>query len=240
MCKLIRYPIVSTLLCLSISSTIAPASCEPKNFRTLQLLALKEMHETVIAAQKADDIMIREIDAVAKDLQQVLAHKMRNGNGTQPLLMNSAESARLANRLASLVAANPYIGNPYYKESVKSAEANDSIEPKHTSAPPAGSQSADPPPNNPSSPFRPDAQAVRGNTLAVRVKIIADPTVSFAQAGEWRKKTPEDWRDEPGTIHIVHNGYDSCLIWGAGIEGRPVFDRDKQRFKLVALRLGAH
>lgn len=397
-----RFLALALLLCACASSTIAPGSCEVKNFRTLQLLALKEMTAAVVAAQKADDIMIKEIDQVAVDLKSVLSKRMRSRTGREPLQLGQAESARLATRLTRLIAENPYAANPYYKDATTS-EAGDAGElvdgnarelvrkanssstpangvsnygappvngapdgvssstrangvpngvssPKHANgvqtngqapingiisssgnlppnlitkisgstassavaqvngqSPSAGSkmspnlsgstsgagfnttsqhdattqqdfpqqrhtpttQSADTPPRNPTSPFKklnesefadsssanssqanhsmnsmiPGTISVNGfkpAPHAVRIKIISDPSLSFVHADQWRKKMPESWREDPGTISIVHNGYDSCLIWGAGLEGKPVFDRDKQRFKLVAIRLPAH
>lgn len=382
-----RFLALAMLLCACASSTIAPGSCEVKNFRTLQLLALKEMTAAVVAAQKADDIMIKEIDHVAVDLKSVLSKRMRSRNRREPLQLGQAESARLAARLTQLIAENPYAANPYYKDATTSdagelvdgnarelvRKANSSplqtngvpngIQNNSTSSangvpsatqmngistsgqapingiisssgnlppnlitkisgssassavahanghsPSAGSmmnpilsgtasgaglnttsqhnsatqenfpqkrntpttQSADTPPRNPTSPFKklndsefadssnatnssqancsmdsmiPGTTSVNGfkpAPHAVRIKIVSDPSLSFVHADQWRKKMPESWREDPGTISIVHNGYDSCLIWGAGLEGKPVFDRDKQRFKLVAIRLPAH
>lgn len=270
------------MLCLSISSTLTPAQSASKNFRTLQLVALKEMREAVLAARKADDVMLREIDVVAKDLEKILSQRMRNRSNRDPLDLNRAESARLAARLGLLVADNPYADNPIYKKPSSSSEnisedlfaganANNSLKGLEailaqqkqlpggtrvvqTGSPmtspyaafigkaenTAGATTVEQPPQNSTTPFKTNSPEATAPPSAVRIKITADPTVSFVHANEWRKKIPEDWHDAPGTIHIVHNGHDSALIWGAGVEGKPVFDREKQRFKLVALRLGAH
>lgn len=312
------------MLCLSISSTVEPAQSASKNFRTLQLIALKEMREAVLAAQKADDIMLREIDVVAKDLEKVLSQRMRKQNNQTPLQLNRSESARLANRLGQLVAENPYADNPIFrgpsstsenvseedifagatsnnslKTIVQQANQNNASQKRspivssqtnmtrqavssnvqqgngeqalkaalaqqkelpggtrvvQTGSPmaspyaafmgkaenTAGATTLDQKPQNSTSPFKPNGAETAAPPQTVRIKISTDPTISFIHANEWRKKMPEDWHDTPGTIHIVHNGHDSALIWGAGVEGKPVFDREKQRFKVVALRLGAH
>jgi hypothetical protein len=297
------YTLIATMLSLSISSTTEPVLCASKNFRTLQLIALKEMREAVIAAQKADDIMLQEIDIVARDLKVALSQRMRTRSQKDPLALSRAESASLATRLGRLVAENPYSDNPIFKgpsthlESVSEedifagATANNSLKsvvkqanqkpitnvqnqsvstkdlqsvlsqqrqlPGGTrvvqtgspmtspyaaltgkTAAESGSASLEQPLQNPSSPFKPVLMETGAPPHSVRIKITTDPTVSFTQANQWRNKMPDDWKDKPGTIHIVHNGYDSALIWGAGVEGKPVFDREKRRFKVVALRLG--
>jgi len=314
MSRLKTYTLIATMLSLSISSTTDPASCASKNFRILQLVALKDMREAVIAAQKADDIMLQEIDLVAKDLKKVLSHRMRSRSQKDPLALSRSESARLAARLGQLVAENPYADNPIFKGPSTSGEkvseedlfagatANNSLKsivqqanqktlsnapnqsvsntrnPHQNStddkqlqavlsqqkelpggtrvvqtgspmtspyaaftgkaASTAGSTSLEQPRQNPSSPFKPNQVETVTPPHSVRIKITTDPSVSFTNANQWRNKMPEDWQDAPGTIHIIHNGYDSALIWGAGVEGKPVFDREKQRFKIVALRLG--
>jgi len=267
-----KYPLAIASLCLGFALTATPAACESKNFRTLQLTALKEMREAMLASQAADDVMIKEIDAVAKDLKLVLAKRVK-ARSNEPLRMNRGETAQLAEKLTRPLKNNPYNRYPYNKDAttdnstltsnssapdiqalLRAKNGTPVLQPVATSSTAANPQSVlptsttqtsanslDPPPANSSSPFKPaEVQAHAVAVKDVRVKIIADPTVSFTNAEIWRKKMPDDFVSEPGTIQVVHNGFDSCLIWGAGVEGRPVFDRDRQRFKLVSIRLGNH
>lgn len=45
------------------------------------------------------------------------------------------------------------------------------------------------------------------------------------------------WKAEPGTITILHNGYDLVAVWGADIDGHPVKDAKANRAKIVKIRL---
>lgn len=45
------------------------------------------------------------------------------------------------------------------------------------------------------------------------------------------------WKADPGTITILHNGYDLVAIWGADIDGHPVKDAKANRAKIVKIRL---
>lgn len=46
-----------------------------------------------------------------------------------------------------------------------------------------------------------------------------------------------NWKAEPGTITILHNGYDLAAVWGADIDGRPVKDAKANRAKIVKIRV---
>lgn len=210
--------------CILQCAVFSPADCKPKNFRTLQLLALKEMREAVIASQQADDVMLKEIEIVASELERELARRSRMR--AQPLAMRQSEESALSRRLSSKLGTNPY-----------ARQASQKTEPSAT--PKAETGSADELGiRNPTTPFLPckknlSEQAVRNE----RVKVVVDFSLPGYSAAELRKKVPEAWVSEPGDIMIEHNGHDLCLIWGAGVEGKPVFDRAKQRFKVVSIRL---
>jgi|AGTN01.1.fsa_nt_gi hypothetical protein len=45
------------------------------------------------------------------------------------------------------------------------------------------------------------------------------------------------WKAEPGTITILHNGYDLAAVWGADIDGHPVKDAKANRAKIVKIRV---
>jgi hypothetical protein len=229
-----------------------PADGKPRNFRTLQLMALKEMRETVISAQKSDDVMLKEIDLVANQLGRVLNSRVRT-RGSQPLYMQEGEIDRLEKQLARNIGSNPYAGNPYLAG--KSGEATQpqietrlsdsngqSVFNSTSGGASATSNNPNPLVNQPSvlqnmnvfekKPERP--------LNTPRVALVLVPESSLYEVASLRKEPPEDWRAEPGTIQIVHNGSDLCFIWGAGIEGRPVYDREKQRFKVISMRMGQH
>ncbi|MDZ4834974.1 MAG: hypothetical protein SGJ27_14450 [Candidatus Melainabacteria bacterium] len=255
MCRKNLLPIF--LIAALLSATAA--DCKPKNLRTLQLLALKEMQATVISAQKSDDIMLKEIDTVANQLQRVLHSRVRT-RGSEPLYMRKGEVESLQHHLARTIGANPYAGNPY----LKGDSANDTAGTAQniaTRLSNANGQSVYAAGNsndatsaldnsNPASSLAHQPSALQNINIfekkperhhnACRVMLVSVPDASWYDAAVLRKEIPEDWRAEPGTIQIIHNGQDTCFIWGAGIEGRPVYDRDKQRFKVIAMRVGQH
>jgi hypothetical protein len=203
-------------------------------------MALKEMREAIIASQAADDIMIDEIDLVSKDFQRVLAKK----RAVEPLRMNNRETVQLEQKLGRALATNPYEHNPYNKDAItsesKPVESSGGTfysSSKEGASSKGASSLNESPPLNATSPFKNAVSKPVTPMHVSRVKIVADSGISFASADAWRNRMPADWKAAPGTIQVVHNGFDSCLIWGAGVDGTPVFDRSKKRFKLVSIRL---
>lgn len=71
----------------------------------------------------------------------------------------------------------------------------------------------------------------------VRVRIIFDPSYTADGINLLREKPPLAWHGAPGGIEVMHNGYDAAVVWGAGLDGQPVFDRSHHRYKLVSVRL---
>ncbi len=97
-------------------------------------------------------------------------------------------------------------------------------------------------PTNTSSPFvdatKNDDQSSRFSKD--RLVISCDPAITASNAKALRTKMPDTYKDLAGTIHVVFNEQDTAFIWGADFSGRPVFDRTKKRFKLVALTLQSY
>lgn len=230
-----------------------PADGKPKNFRTLQLLALKEMRETTIAAQKSDDVMLKEIDVVANHLQRFLYSRTRT-RGSEPLYMRKSEVDALQRSLAHDVGPNPYADNPYLKSGTESESSTSwpgsKVTPSSLNAHALDGSTDVSANSKPTPPTLEQPSTLKNINVfenkpvrqsdAPRVILVSTQDVSWYDAESLRKEAPLDWRAEPGTIQIVHNDRDRCFIWGAGIEGRPVFDRTKQRFKVVAIRVGLH
>lgn len=229
-----------------------PAEGKPKNFRTLQLLALKEMRETTIAAQKSDDVMIREIDLVANHLQRIL-HSRTRTRGSEPLYMRKSEVDALQRLLTRDVGVNPYADNPYLKgetsgpataasEAKPSPGSSNAVTMDGSTEWPAAVGASPPALDQPSTLKNINVFENKpvSRLHSPRIVLVSTPDASLYDAATLRTEVPEDWRAEPGTIQIIHNDRDLCFIWGAGIEGRPVFDRERQRFKVVAIRVGEH
>lgn len=81
-----------------------------------------------------------------------------------------------------------------------------------------------------------DAEAKGGNPKA-RLKLEFSPALSDAAISLWRKNPPADWQAKPGTVVVMHNGFDQLLVFEADGTGRPVFDGERQRFKIVSIRI---
>ena len=54
------------------------------------------------------------------------------------------------------------------------------------------------------------------------VKIKVDLALSAILSESYRRAAPSSWRAEPGTITVFHNTEDYYLIWGAGLDGKPL------------------
>lgn len=273
MLKTKLLPIVLLAALLSGSPVVG----KPKNFRTLQLLALKEMRETVISAQKSDDIMLEEMDTVANQLQQVLNQKVR-AQGSKPIYMQKGEVVTLQKRLARNLGPNPYADNPLLKGQANDTDAE--IQSKSVALSQAQTVPSSPADIQTGSVLSSSsAQIARlaasqngrlanhdsDRSLAMqdnsdlikkpsaiqninvyekkpvkaldapRVALVSKPDSAWYDVTALRREVPDGWRAEPGTIQIIHNESNHFLIWGAGLEGRPVFDRAKQRFKVISI-----
>lgn len=74
-----------------------------------------------------------------------------------------------------------------------------------------------------------------GNFSKARVKFLLSPSLCESNLTDWRKEPPAQWKETPGTISIVHNGYDYLIVWGASFDGKPVcFDG---KTKILSMRL---
>ncbi len=68
-----------------------------------------------------------------------------------------------------------------------------------------------------------------------RLVISFDAAMAASNAQALRAKMPDTYKDLAGSIHVIFNDQDTAFIWGADYSGRPVFDRTKKRYKLVAI-----
>ncbi|MEZ4543155.1 MAG: hypothetical protein R3C24_04560 [Cyanobacteriota/Melainabacteria group bacterium] len=78
-------------------------------------------------------------------------------------------------------------------------------------------------------------QSSESESSETRVKFVLAPSLSESNLTDWRKEPPTQWKETPGTISIVHNGYDFFIVWGASFDGKPVcFDG---KTKILSMRL---
>lgn len=59
---------------------------------------------------------------------------------------------------------------------------------------------------------------------ASRAKVVFDPSLNASFVDKLSQEPYSTWRAKPGTVVAVTNGYDLCLVWGAGIDETPVRD----------------
>lgn len=69
-----------------------------------------------------------------------------------------------------------------------------------------------------------------------RTFVSLDASISLNNLERYRTSPPKSWKNSPGTINIVHNGYDLVLIWGAASNGRPIKVKN-QRAKIISIRI---
>lgn len=190
------------------------------------MMALKEMRGAVIASQKAERIMLVEIDAVSNRLEQYIKgtnNRSRSGqsrNGMQILPVIREQMDEIGSKMSAAVGVNPY--DEYF--SVKSASAGSDEEVANT---PFAKQVA----------AKSEQKSAPHAPRVERVSVQYDPSIWRDKVRLLREKPPDDWTSTKGTIQIRHNGYDTAVVWGAGFEGKPVYDRANGRYKVVSIKL---
>lgn len=61
------------------------------------------------------------------------------------------------------------------------------------------------------------------------LRYFTDPTLNRSRIKEWQKKTPDDWKAEPGCISVI-NSEKVLLLWGAGADHQPLYDSKNNRY----------
>jgi len=57
-----------------------------------------------------------------------------------------------------------------------------------------------------------------------RAQIVFDPSLQVSIVDKLSMEPDATWTAKPGTVVAVTNGYDLCLVWGAGVDEKPVRD----------------
>lgn len=65
-----------------------------------------------------------------------------------------------------------------------------------------------------------------------RIRLVLDPSLTGTQADIWKESPPADWIATPGTITAICNNTDLILLWGAGINGKPLKVPGQNRARL--------
>jgi hypothetical protein len=73
------------------------------------------------------------------------------------------------------------------------------------------------------------AQEVETHFPQARTQVSIDTDVGLSNAyiNQLAQHTPELWHAVPGSLIIVHNDRDLFLIWAAGIDGKPLKDKNE-------------
>jgi len=72
-----------------------------------------------------------------------------------------------------------------------------------------------------------------------QVSIETDAGLSDALVNQLEQFTPESWHAVPGSLKIVHNDRDMFLVWAAGIDGKPLKDKN-EHMRLVSVHITHH
>jgi len=64
--------------------------------------------------------------------------------------------------------------------------------------------------------------------------MVKDLTLTDNQIRYFRENPPSDWLAPPGSIAIIHNDHDRFLVWGAGLDCKPLKDA-KGKVRLVSV-----
>lgn len=70
-----------------------------------------------------------------------------------------------------------------------------------------------------------------------RLSLVFLSSLSKNDLAAIRSNPPASWRAEPGTITIIHNGYDLAVFWGASADGRPLRNLETGEFRILTLQL---
>lgn len=68
-----------------------------------------------------------------------------------------------------------------------------------------------------------------------RAQIVFDPSLNESIVDKLSMHPCSTWTAKPGTVVAVTNGYDLCLVWGAGMDEQPMRG-DGGRVRLKVLR----
>lgn len=68
-----------------------------------------------------------------------------------------------------------------------------------------------------------------------RAQVIYDPSINATIVDRLITEPSANWKAKPGTVVAVTNGYDLCLIWGAGIDELPMREPNG-RVRLTVLK----
>lgn len=72
-----------------------------------------------------------------------------------------------------------------------------------------------------------------------RAQVVFDPSISQTMVERLSVNPRADWKASPGTVVAVTNGYDLCLIWGAGMDEQPVRETNG-KVRLTVLRTNSN
>ncbi len=68
----------------------------------------------------------------------------------------------------------------------------------------------------------------------IDVKINVDLGLSNMGIEQFRTSVPDNWLAMPGTITIIHNTENLFIVWGAGVDGRPIHDGASGNYAVIS------
>ncbi|MCA0314140.1 MAG: hypothetical protein LCH63_09915 [Candidatus Melainabacteria bacterium] len=177
-----------------------------------QKIARKEMLMTI------DNEMFRQMKAVADWLNNfvVMNHRFpeQSIGGEDPYNLTFGQSDELniaLRQMNILIPNNPYMNAGIYM--VPGADVDPNLQISN---------------ENPMTVFPDDSKYNRN-----RVKVIYDRSLNPQAVADLAIHPPYDWQGSPGTVGVVTDGLYYFVVWGAGIDGKPIKDPISGNVRLV-------
>lgn len=85
--------------------------------------------------------------------------------------------------------------------------------------------------------LNPYSNLLKESDPTINVRVELKPSLSKTDLPGLRKKFPTSKKEKPGTIVVIHNGYDLALFYGTGIDGLPVKAPGSKESKLLSIQL---
>ncbi len=90
---------------------------------------------------------------------------------------------------------------------------------------------------NRAAPVNPYEAPENGKKIKTRVSLIVDKSLTRDTITKIEDKLAPYWSGEPGTITVIANKKDLMLVWGAGMDSKPIKDAKTGKLRLVIAQL---
>ncbi|MBI1270078.1 hypothetical protein GC174_06580 [bacterium] len=70
-----------------------------------------------------------------------------------------------------------------------------------------------------------------------KIHIEFNPSLTAETVREWEESPPLSWSNPPGDITVITNDSDLIVVWGAGIDGKPIHVPGSKRIRIFVSNL---